>query len=190
MKPSDLLSDELDQILCMLDILEVMHDRLARGEEINLHDLKRIIQFFKIFANRTHNKKEEKFLFPKLERHVKKQTYAIIDKLKSENSLAELYLTSLKNNLKEAEKGSLNAKNKLITLIKKYLVLEKTHLQNEQIFVIPLCNQEIPLEKQNQLLNEFQEYDEKLYGHGMQKKFHQAFRKAIDNLKQHYYTEN
>jgi len=37
-----------------------MHDRLSRGEDINLNDLKRIIQFFKIFANRTHNKKEEK----------------------------------------------------------------------------------------------------------------------------------
>jgi hemerythrin-like domain-containing protein len=189
MKLSDLLSDELDQILSMLDILEVMHDRLSRGEDINLNDLKRIIQFFKIFANRTHNKKEEKFLFPQLQRF-SEQSHAIIDKLKSENSLAELYLRSLRSNLKNVQAGCPHAKNKLITLIKKYLVLEKTHLQNEQIFVIPLCNQEIPKEKQDQLLTEFNTYDEHLYGHGMQQKFHQAFRQAIDNLKKHYYTDN
>ena len=48
MKPSDFLSDELDQIFCMLDILEVMHERLSQGQDVNLDDLKRIIQYFKI----------------------------------------------------------------------------------------------------------------------------------------------
>jgi len=39
MKPSDFLSDELDQIFCMLDILEVMHERLSQGQDVNLDDL-------------------------------------------------------------------------------------------------------------------------------------------------------
>ncbi|MBA95704.1 MAG: hypothetical protein CMP21_08310 [Rickettsiales bacterium] len=190
MKPSDLLSDELDQILCMLDILEVMHERLSQGKPVNLDDLKRIIQYFKIFANRTHNKKEEKILFPALRRHSGVQSNDIINQLKSENSLAELYLTSLKHIIKDVKKGSFQAKEKMLTLLKKYLVLEKTHLHNEQIFVIPLCNQEIPEDKQEKILKEFQAYDEKLFGHGMQRKFHKAFGKVIKNLQKHYYTDN
>ena len=78
----------------------------------------------------------------------------------------------------------------MLTLLKKYLVLEKTHLHNEQIFVIPLCNQEIPEDKQEKILKEFQAYDEKLFGHGMQRKFHKAFGKVIKNLQKHYYTDN
>ncbi|MBH37860.1 hypothetical protein CL658_02385 [bacterium] len=190
MKPSDLLSDELDQIFCMLDILEVMHERLSQGKPVNLDDLKRIIQYFKIYANHAHNKKEETILFPELKRYSGFQSNDIINQLKSENSLAELYLTSLKHIIKDVKKGSIQAKEKLLTLLKKYLVLEKTHLHNEQIFVIPLCNQEIPEDKQQSLLNRFKEFDEKLFGHGMQHKFHKAFADVIANLQKSYYTKN
>ena len=190
MKPSDLLSDELDQIFCMLDILEVMYNRLAEGKDVNLDDLKKIIQFFKIYANHTHNKKEEQILFPEIKRYSGLKSRDIINQLKSENSLAELYLTSLRNILKDVKNGSIQAKEKMITLLKKYLVLEKSHLHNEQIFVIPICNQDIPEEKQDLLLTKLKEFDEKLYGHGMQKKFHDAFSDVISNLQKSYYPEN
>ena len=47
-----------------------------------------------------------------------------------------------------------------------------------------------PEDKQETLLNDFKQYDEKLFGHGMQRKFHKAFHKVIANLQKSYYTDN
>ena len=147
MKPAEFLSDELDQIFCMIDILEVMVGRLEQGKSVNLDDIKKLVHFFRVFTNQTHNKKEEEILFPEIKKdNINNQQ--ILDTMKSENSLAELYLNSLNNIIDDVKNGDGQAKNKMITLIKKYLILEKNHLQKEQIFVLPLCNQEIPKEKQ------------------------------------------
>jgi Uncharacterized conserved protein len=108
--------------------------------------------------------------------------------MSNENDLAALYLESLNETLENFRKGENGSKQKMLMYMQKYLNLEKQHIQKEQLFILPLCNQEI--EKQDKLLTQFRLCDEKEFGVGMQEKFHESFAKIIDSMKEHYFSEN
>ena len=78
---SHLLHEELEQIYIMLDILEIMHNKLEQNQKINLNDLKKIINYFKIFLHKSHHFKEETILFPELKNIIESPTKHIIEEL-------------------------------------------------------------------------------------------------------------
>ncbi|RAP27947.1 hypothetical protein DID78_05730 [Candidatus Marinamargulisbacteria bacterium SCGC AG-343-D04] len=186
MKPSHLLAEEIEQIYSMLDILEVMHEQLQNDQPVNLDDLSRIIHYFRVFVHICHNKKEQHIVFPELQKSGISMNMGIIKDMQSENQLAEFYIFALKKILKDVKKGDKVAEKKLKTMISKYLNLEKNHIQKEQLFVLPLCNQEISEEKQEKITAEFKLSDEYEFGSGMHHKFHEAFAKKIKSMQQHY----
>lgn len=190
MEPADLLAEELEQIYIMLDILEVMHARLQKGQTINIGDLKRIIHFFKVFAHKAHGKKEENIFFPLLKKYSQFQSSPIIEELMSENSLGEFYLETLKDAIEKYEKGDARAKDKMLGIMKKYLSLEKNHAQKEEIFFLPLCKREIPKQDYSSIFEAMKTHDNQQFGSNMHDKFHQAFAKVISKMKQHYFTSN
>lgn len=190
MLPSDMLSDEIEQIYCMLDILEVMHSKLRADEDINLDDLRKVINFFHNFANKSHNKKESEVLIPELKKHSNSMDNALFSEILKENHLAEFYISILKRLIKDVSKGNEKAKARLIVMIKKYLDLEKKHIQKEQIYVLPLCKEKLSEQKYNRIMTEFRLVDESEFGSGMSSKFHTAFAQVISTMKAQYYTNN
>ena len=190
MEPSDLLSDELEQIYIMLDILEVMHDRLQKNLPINIHDLKKIVRFFNLFVHKVHNKKEEDIIFPLLKKYNDIQSSSIIKDIAAENSLGELYLEQIKKSISNYENGQIEAVDELKKNMKKYLNLEKSHVQKEELFVLPLCKKEIPQSEQSSILKAMSQHDDMDFGAGMHEKFHQAFEKVINKMKKEYYNQN
>ena len=190
MLPSDMLSDEIEQIYCMLDVLEVMHKKLKANENVNLNDLRKVINFFHNFAHKSHNKKEEDVLIPELNKQSNSMDKQLFKDMVKENHLAEYYISILRELVKDVSAGDETAKLKLITMIKKYIDLEKKHVQKEQIYIIPLCKEKLSKKKYNRILTEFKLVDESEFGSGMHSKFHSAFSKVINSMKKQYYTQN
>lgn len=187
---SHILHEELEQIYIMLDILEVMHNKLKKNEKINLNDLKKIINYFKIFLHKSHHTKEEKILFPELQNIIESPTKHILKELVIENSLGETYLNTLNNFLMQYKEGNRKAKENLLKTLKKYINLEKKHIQKEEIFIIPICKQKMNETKLNKIINEMNKNDDDIFGKGMHKKFPEAFKKVISKLKKEYYSKN
>ena len=190
MEPSDMLSEELEQIYCMLDILEVIYTRLRDKKEVNLDDLRRVINFFHVFAHRSHNQKEEHVIIPELKKMNNFHDNAVFKEMINESHLAEFYIVILKKLIKDFHHGDERVRMKLITMIKKYLILEKEHVQKEEIYILPLCKQKISKQRYSRIMTEFKLLDEFEFGSGMQGKFHDAFSKVITNLKKQYYRDN
>ncbi len=190
MRPSDMLSDELDQIFSMLDILQVIYERLRDNQEVNLQDLKKVINFFRVFVHLSHNKKEENILFPEIEKSQDLNQKNIVQELRMENELTEFYMTLLKKLLLDIERGNLSAKEQMMKMMKKYHDLEKSHIQKEQIFVLPLCQQELSDTQKEDVVKQFKLSDEAKFGSGMHDKFHDAFSSIIHSMKEQYYSEN
>jgi hemerythrin-like domain-containing protein len=190
MVPSDMLSEEIEHIYCMLDILEVMHSKLLDNQDVNLDDLRKVINFFHNFAHKSHNKKEENVLIPELKKHNNVYDNSLFKEIIMENHLAEFYITILKKLLKDVGHGDDCARAKLITMLKKYLTLEKKHVQKEEIYILPLCKQMLSKSKYNRIMTEFKLVDEAEFGSGMYSKFHDAFSQVISSMQKQYYTKN
>ena len=190
MEPSDIISEELEQIYTMLDILEVMHDRLQNNLPINLNDLKKIIRYFKVFVHKSHNKKEEDIVFPELKRCNSVASKDMVKELLSENSLGELYLKTLKEMINNYEKGDIGTKDEIMDTMRKYLKLEKNHVQKEELFILPLCKREISQRKNQEMLKAMIDHDNHDFGEGMHGKFHKAFSKVISSMQKEYFNSN
>ncbi len=186
MTPSDILSHEIDVINGMLEILCVMHQDLSQNKPVNLRDLKKVINFFRVYVHQSHNKKEQDILFPELEKYGISQNDGIIKDMVSENQLAEFYISALMKLLKDVENEPVHAKGKLVSLMEKYLTLEKNHLHKEQFFILPLCKQEVPEDKKDRLATEFNLSDESEFGAGMTAKFHDACEQLMNTMKTCY----
>lgn len=66
-RPSAVLRQEHRVIERVLDVLEALLDRHARGEPLATDALETCVTFFRLFADACHHAKEEDLLFPVLE---------------------------------------------------------------------------------------------------------------------------
>src|SRR3989344_765733 len=67
MQATEQLKKEHKAIILMLEIMRVVSKRIEAGEKINDNDLKDIVEFIIVFADRCHHGKEEDLLFPAME---------------------------------------------------------------------------------------------------------------------------
>ena len=190
MKAAQLLAEEIDEIYCILDILDQLHRQLKANKPVKIHDLKRVINYLRVFVQKCHNTKEEDILFPELRKQNKPECNTILKEMRSENQLGDLYIKALSNCLQDIQNGSESAKQDLPEIIEKYLTLEKTHIQKEQLHILPLCNQEIPADIQEQLCEKFHIKDDQTFGPNMHDKFHKAFHSVVEKMHQAYSHSN
>lgn len=67
MRPTEILSDEHKVILKVLDVLERVGLAASNDGALDLEDARRLVEFFRTFADRCHHGKEEAHLFPAME---------------------------------------------------------------------------------------------------------------------------
>jgi len=68
MTPAEQLKEEHQGILLMLRILEKVAAKLEAEEKVERNHLERIVEFFRVFADKCHHGKEEDLLFPAMEK--------------------------------------------------------------------------------------------------------------------------
>ena len=154
-EPSDMLSEEIDDIMAMIDIFEVMLNKLQSNQEVNMNDLKKVINFFRVYVHMSHNKKEQLIVFPELEKSENLTHKELLKELTSEKHLSEFYIYALIKIFKHVLKGDAEQQQKLVTLMRKYITLEKKHVQKEKDNILPLCTNLLSPEKNERLSIEF-----------------------------------
>jgi hypothetical protein len=109
MTPTDQLKEEHEGILLMLRILEKVSAKLKSGEKVDPDHLERIVEFFRVFADKCHHGKEEDLLFPEMEKLVPTlhmaSVYALLAEFPGAKQIADAHLTRLKALLFDASNG-------------------------------------------------------------------------------------
>jgi hemerythrin-like domain-containing protein len=133
------------------------------------------VDFFRVYADRTHHGKEEDILFKKLaEKDISAEHRKIMDELIAEHRQARELVGGLERAGSAYKKGDAGELDDIVGALRGLTVLYPAHIEKEdKRFFFPVMDY-FAADEQDAMLGEFYEFDR-----GM---IHEKYRKLVDGL--------
>jgi len=175
MKPIGPLMREHRLIERMLAALDEELKRINERDEANIELLTVAVDFFRIYADRTHHGKEEDILFRDLaKKKLAPEHNKIMNELVAEHVYARGAVSALvdaKNNYKEGNRESLKD---IVKYVKELVGFYPVHIEKEdEHFFYPILEY-LSKKEQDDMLVEFWEFDRML--------IHEKYQKIVEEL--------
>jgi hemerythrin-like domain-containing protein len=174
--PTDLLKDEHQAIKKMLSVMDNVCMRLRSGENFPLSDLDKIITFLRVFADKCHHGKEEDLLFPAMEEVGIPREGGPIGVMLAEHEMGREYVRRMMDAVKRFRNGDEDALSDFIDSAEGYIQLLEQHIYKEDNILYPIADQQLSTEKITELLEEFEDVEEKVIGKGVHEEMHEILK--------------
>jgi len=164
---SEDLIHEHKGILEGIDILESMIEEINKGKSVDHSDLEEIVKFFRLFADKCHHGKEEKSLFPEMIKSGISSENSPIEQMFKEHKLGREYISSMTSAL-----GNKKLNPDFVQAGKDYIELIRSHILKEDTILFPMGDKQIPGDKQSELLENFEKFEQEVMGEGIHEELH------------------
>jgi len=166
---SEDLINEHQGILFGLKILEKIVLLMNEKNVVEINDLKDIVNFIKLFADKCHHGKEEGILFPAMEEFGIPKDNGPIGQMLLEHTEGRKYVAQMNDGIQNKEFD----KNKFAQAATNYISLLRNHINKENNVLFPLGDKKIPLDRQTKILELFEAFEENVMGAGTHEKLHE-----------------
>jgi hemerythrin-like domain-containing protein len=167
------LKREHDAIQVALNVMEKISQGIRADKEPDKKDIRDIIDFLKVFADKCHHGKEEVFLFPALEAAGIPNRNGPIEKMLEQHKMGR----ELIKNMESAVNGRTFDKVSYAEAAEAYIDLLRNHIDRENNFLFPMSDARLSREKQKQLLEDFEKLEKNVIGEGVHEKLHTLLNK-------------
>ncbi|CAB5123302.1 Repair of Iron Centers di-iron protein [Olavius algarvensis associated proteobacterium Delta 3] len=183
MNPIEALKTEHRAIETALEILSEMFPRIQdlHGNGI-VRDARRLLDFFRTFADTCHHGKEERFLFPVLERIGVSRKGGPIGVMLSEHEEGRILLRQLEEALGLVGAGDPSAGILFKTAAEAYIELLRQHIFKEDTVLFQIAEDRLSTIRKSTLADQFDRFEKEQIGTGT----HEAFHQRLDELTQRY----
>jgi len=169
--PTEILKEEHEIIKRNLNVLEIACQKIERNEKVSLDLFKKSVDFIKNFADKCHHAKEEKCLFPVLEKFGISKEGGPIGVMLAEHDMGRNFVKGIvdginKNNKKTIVENSLG-----------YVQLLRDHIEKENNILFTMADNILTKNDSKGILEKFEEVEKKM-GKGV----HEKYKKLIDEL--------
>jgi hemerythrin-like domain-containing protein len=182
MKAIEELKKEHEGIMQMLLILEGVAGRLEREEPVPASDLEAIVEFLAVFADRCHHGKEEKHLFPALEKAGLPPEGHPLEILLAEHRQGRELIAAMKQGLARIKSGDTEGMRMFAEAASRYMDLLELHIEKENSILFPLAETRLDPRRDPELVAAFEKLEEEKIGPGR----HEAFHALLHRLKETY----
>ena len=172
-KPTEELMKEHSAIQLMLEILSEACTRLESGGKVVVTDLEKMLEFLKEFADGCHHAKEERHLFPALERAGIPRERGPIGVMLAEHNLGRSHIRRMSSAISGLAAGDTRAKEEFVQNARAYVHLLTMHIEKENKVLFPMADVHLPLEVQQGLARDFEKLELEEIGAGKHEEFHQ-----------------
>jgi hemerythrin-like domain-containing protein len=167
-RATEMLSDEHRVIERVLDVMEKLTQSSVAS---SLESWKKVLDFARHFADQCHHLKEEKILFPAMEKHGIPNEGGPIGMMLIEHEEGRSYVASMFAAMARVEANDEAAKESLLASARGYLRLLREHIQKEDQILFRIADDVVPAEEQKQLLRAFEEHEVGEMGTGVHEKY-------------------
>jgi hemerythrin-like domain-containing protein len=152
-------------------VLAVVQKLTEPSRQLSIEQWRKAIEFIRGFADQCHHLKEEKILFPALEKHGIPLEGGPIGMMLIEHEEGRGYVRAMADALARAEKDPEAAKKTLAENAKSYLRLLREHILKEDEILFNMADGALSLDEQKQLAIEFEEHEAREIGSGVHEKY-------------------
>src|SRR4051812_33647045 len=148
MRAIQLLMEEHEIILHGLRVLEALADRAARGAEVPAKAVRDVVEFFRQFTDVHHHHKEEKILFPALEKAGLPREGGPLGVMLHEHDQCRQLLSALR----EAARGAVSApasRARFADAARAYVTLLAAHIEKENHVLFPMADEALGVERRH-----------------------------------------
>ncbi len=172
-KASEDLKHEHGAVKIALNVLEKIASTIQRHENPDANDLKEMVDFLILFADKCHHGKEETYYFPALQKAGFPGNGGPIGVMLQEHEQGRLNIRQMKNSVSGLH-ADLNA---FADAASSYVSLMRNHIEKENNILFMMGDQHLSEETQFELLKKFEEHEEKVVGEGKHEKLHAILEK-------------
>jgi len=159
MNATDILVNEHRVITQMLNCLEKIIEQAAAMGRLEEEPAEEAIDFFRIYADRCHQRKEEAHLFPLMKARGFSANSGPLSVIQSEHELSRMRLDETDEAIEGASKGDVNALRSFVQHGQSYIRLVRAHMRKEDSHSFPLANRVLKELDQQDLLAKFEQVD-------------------------------
>lgn len=170
------LKEEHEGILLMLNILEKVSSRLESRERVDQDHPEKIVEFFRIFADKCHHGKEEDLLFPEMEKAGVPKERGPIGVMLTEHDQGRGHVRGMAEAALRLKAGDLGAGPEFSGHARKYIALLRQHIEKENNILFPMGDRVLSPKKQDELLEAFEKLEKEKIGEGTHEVFHRLLR--------------
>lgn len=167
---SEDLRNEHEGILFGLKILEQMVKTEKETGQLDVKDIDDMVHFLQLFADKCHHGKEEGLMFPAMEAVGIPNERGPIGQMLLEHNEGRKYIAEMRASI---DNGALQT-GRFTEAATGYIQLMRAHIEKENTVLFPMGDQMLPQDKQIQLLQQFEEFEEEVMGKGTHDKLHET----------------
>jgi hemerythrin-like domain-containing protein len=171
MKATQQLKDDHESILIMISVLEKISYDLESGKTPDTEQCEKIIDFIKVFADKSHHGKEEEYLFPAMENHGFSHDNGPIAVMLDEHEQGRSYIKNLNSSLIDFKNGNKDAVKGIISNSRGYAFLLRNHIEKENNILFSMADKVINENEQFLLYETFVKIEKERIGSEKQEEF-------------------
>ncbi len=182
MKPTDDLINEHRAIKIMLGIMQKIAAEIQKQKEPDLNDTGNIINFLKTFADKCHHGKEENVLFPALVEAGVPDENGPVGVMLHEHTLGRGFIKDMESAAESYKAGNRSSSALIADSMTNYVNLLTNHILKEENVLFRMADKLLSATIQEKILDNFEEIEEEVVGHGVHEQFHEL----LDKLRSKY----
>lgn len=166
------LRDEHEGVGRMLDVMDAMARRASSGETLSETHLDEVIDFLRVFVDQCHHGKEERVLFPTLEREGITTTAGVIKDLRAEHIEGRTATARITEATERLFHGGGITTAPLGDALREYTALLRRHIPREEDDCFDIADARLPASVQDALPAEYERIERDVIGEGRHEQFH------------------
>jgi hemerythrin-like domain-containing protein len=149
---------------------------IRQGKKLEILYIDAIVDFIRVYADRTHHGKEEDILFKELKnKQLSTEDLRIMDELVNEHILARKMVKELVEAQNKFIADNLDEQKVILEKLENLVKLYPGHILKEDKIFFPSVMKYLNKEEQEKMIGEMWEFDRKM--------IHEKYRMVVENLK-------